>query len=223
MTKVSLREEAVKLRKDGNSYNLIRRRVTVSKSTLTVWLRDVPFSPNKEVQNRIRGAALRVSEWSHKNKELSVKTAQRLARKKLGIVSRRDLFLLGLGLYIGEGTKSRGNVRVINSDPRVVSLAVRWFEEIFGLKTKNFSLTIHLYPDNDIEEALNFWAHATGIPRGQFGKVQIDRRKKKLKKRGMLQYGTAQLRVHSRGEKKFGVLLFRIIIALIDEAYRQND
>lgn len=131
--------------------------------------------------------------------------------------------MLGLGVYIGEGSKSRGNIRVINSDPRVITLVIRWFEDVFGLKIINFSLTVHLYPDNNLNDAVNFWSKVTGIPKEQFGKVQIDSRKKKTKKRGMLKYGTAHLYIHSRGNKKLGVQLFRNIIALIDRAYSQID
>jgi len=223
MAKSELKAKAVELRDKGYSYNLIRRQVPVSKSTLTLWLRGINFSPNKEVQNRVRGAALKVSKWSHRNKMQSLETARKRALTKLGALSSRDLFLLGLGVYIGEGTKTKEHVRVINSDPRVIALAIRWFEESFGLKTKNFKITLHLYPDNDVKKSIAFWSRITNIPRSHFGKTQIDRRKKTLKKRGMLKHGTAHLYVQSRGEKEFGVLLFRTIIALISEAYRQVD
>lgn len=223
MTKPNLKTKAVELRKAGYSYNLIRQQISVSKSTLSLWLKDTPFKPNEIVVNRIRGAILRVHEWQNSNKKESIKAAKQYARSELGALSPRDLFLLGLGVYIGEGSKTRGNTRIINSDPRVISLAIRWFEETFGLKKKNFSITIHLYPDNNLIDAVNFWSQVTGIPKNQFGKVQIDMREKKLKKRGMLKYGTAHLYVHSRGNKKFGVQLFRNIVALIDAAFKQID
>lgn len=156
-----------------------------------------------------------------RSNQTSIEIARRHALKKLGTLSLRDLFLLGVGLYIGEGSKSRGHVRITNSNPRVISLAIRWLEESFGLRTENLSLAIHLYPDNNIEESLSFWSRTTGIPRAQFRKTQVGRREKKHKKRGMLRYGTAHLNIRGRGERKFGVLLFRTIIALIDETYRQ--
>lgn len=223
MTKTEMKSKAVELRTQGYSYNLIRKQVLVSKSTLSVWLKDVAFSPNKEVQNRVRAASLNLTEWSRRDKQNSIEIAQKQAQAKLGTLSARDLFMLGLGLYMGEGTKSHGFVRVINSDPRVIALAIRWFEESFGMRTENFSLTIHLYPDNDIAKSLSFWSNVTGIPLSQFGKIQVDRREKKAKKRGMLQYGTAHLYVQSRGRKEFGVLLFRTIIALSEKAYHQID
>lgn len=129
--------------------------------------------------------------------------------------------MLGVGLYIGEGTKTQGLVRVINSDPKVIQLAIKWFMDVFGLPNTHFHLDIHLYPDNDIEKSLTFWSVATGIPRLQFGKTQIDRRQKTTNKRGVLQYGTAHLRIKSCGKKEYGVFLFRRIIFQIETIYQQ--
>ncbi len=45
---------AIKLRKKGYSYNLILKEVRVAKSTLSIWLRDIPYAPSKQVLNRIK-------------------------------------------------------------------------------------------------------------------------------------------------------------------------
>ena len=42
------------------------------------------------------------------------------AEEELGIISKRDLFMLGLGLYIGEGAKSISRVSIANSNSAVV-------------------------------------------------------------------------------------------------------
>ena len=39
-----LKEKALKMRKQGMSYSQIRAEVKVSKSTLSLWLRDLPLS-----------------------------------------------------------------------------------------------------------------------------------------------------------------------------------
>ena len=48
------RNEAIKLRKKGHSYNLISLKLNISKSTLSYWLKEVPYTPNKEVLKRIK-------------------------------------------------------------------------------------------------------------------------------------------------------------------------
>lgn len=64
----------------------------------------------------------------------------------------------------------------------------------------------------------------TGIPEGQFGKTQVDKRKNtSMAKRGKLGYGTAHLTVVSNGRKKFEsmALLRRRINAQMDEVFDQ--
>ena len=129
--------------------------------------------------------------------------------------------MLGIGLYIGEGTKTHDIIRVINSDPKIIKLAINWFENACGLKLENFRMRIHLYPDNDLNECLDFWANASGIPLTQFQKTQIDLRKdKKLSKRGKLPYGTAHLSIKSNGAKEFGVFLSRRINGWMKEVLK---
>jgi len=218
--KKALQNKAIALRRSGYSYNLIQKQVPVSKSTLTLWLANVPYSPNEIVQNRIRGAILNATQWNQKRKRDSLEKAAREARRDLGKLTKRDLFLLGIGLYIGEGSKTQDQVRIVNSDPDVICLAIHWFTKVLGLRKEHFSPTIHLYPDNDPRESLEFWSRVTDIPPSQFGKTQIDRRLKKPKKVGLLRYGTAHLHICSRGDKRFGVFLSRKINALIREIYR---
>lgn len=68
MVKVELKEKAVSLRKRGYSYSLIKKYVPVSKSTLTEWLKNIPYTENQEVVNRIRGARFGVVDWQKRNK-----------------------------------------------------------------------------------------------------------------------------------------------------------
>jgi hypothetical protein len=138
----------------------------------------------------------------------------------IGKMSKRDLFMFGLGLYLGEGAKTHDITRVVNSDPNVICLAIAWFNEL-GMSKEQFLIRLHLYPDSNIEKSLQFWSRATTIPRSQFAKVQIDVRKnKKVYKAGKLPYGTAHLSVRSMGRKEFGVVLARKIQAWTDEVAR---
>ncbi|MFT7507016.1 MAG: hypothetical protein ACI92I_000153 [Acidimicrobiales bacterium] len=208
-----LKKQAIKLRKKGYSYNLISEKIGVSKSTLHYWLTEIPYTANAEVQKRIGKARARSGEVKHQIKLETFRKAKALAIDDIGSLNGRDLFMLGLGIYIGEGEKNE-NIGVINADPRIVVLLMRWFKEVCSLENSNFTLAIHLYPDNDIEESLTYWSGITDIPRSQFGKTQIDKRENKsINKRGKLPHGTAHLRVKSNGKKEFGVLLSRRIHA----------
>lgn len=131
MTKYVAREKAIKLRKDGHSYNYIVDKIGVSKGTLNCWLSDI--------------------------------------------------------LYIREGLKSYGSIRVINANPKVIRFMVKWFKEIFGMSDENFVIRLHLYPDNDGKDCIDFWSRETGLLTSQLQKTQINTRKnKKISKRGKL-------------------------------------
>jgi len=219
----SIKDEAIKLRKEGNSYSLISSKISVAKSTLSDWLKDVPFIPNELViHNRIENIN-NIIRIKRADKAASYMNALEYGKKQVGALTQRDIFMLGLGIYLGEGSKTSDQVRIVNSDPRIIKLAMTWFKKSFGLNDHNFRLRLHIYPDNDDHKAMNFWGNALGIKREYIQRSYIDIRTNKKKSReGVLPYGTAHLGVSSNGNKDFGVLLHRKIIASIDFALDQT-
>lgn len=223
MTYTDKKIMAMQLRKQGYSYSLIAEQLGVSKGTLSVWLSKLPYTPNLKVLDRVGKARALVNKKRSEAKMATHERAQQAAIKDLATIKKRDIAMIGLGLYIGEGQKNE-TVGVINSDPRVIKLAIRWLCEAFGLTIENFTLAIHIYPDNNMQVSLNYWSKVTGIPISQFGKTQVDRRKdKSISKRGKLMHGTAHLRVKSNGNKEFGVFLSRRIRALMDLVLSENN
>ncbi|OGZ58598.1 MAG: hypothetical protein A2728_01735 [Candidatus Spechtbacteria bacterium RIFCSPHIGHO2_01_FULL_38_11] len=217
-----IKNKAIEYRKKGYSYNMISEKLDLPKSTLSDWLKDIPFRPNQEVINRIGNAKLKSAQTKNRQKIENIKKMKKIAFKEVDKLSNRDLFMLGIGLYWGEGTKRYSHIRIINSDPAIIQASVRWFKDICKLKNKNFSIRVHIYPDNYEKECLRYWSNIAGISLNNFGKTQIDRRKNKsFKKRGTLPYGTAHLEIRSRGKKEFGVELHRRIMGWIEAVSKQ--
>ncbi len=218
---MSIREQAFALRKSGYSYNFISEKTGISKSTLSGWLGSIPYKPNKVTLERI-GKARTASGFAKAKQKLdSIDQAVKEAKNEIGKISKRDLFMLGIGIYVGEGTKTHGIVRVINSDPKIIKFTVGWFREVCGLSMENFRIRIHLYPDCNVKKSLEFWSKSSGINLKQFQKTQVDNRKeKKMFKRGKLPHGTAHLSIKSNGKKEFGVFLSRKINAWIGEVLK---
>lgn len=222
MQSVSLVKKAIRLRELGYSYSMISQMLGLAKSTLNYWLKNIPYSPNEEVLMRIKLAHAKSAEAAHARKMADIVGVKDMAKRELGRLSKRDLWLLGIGLYLGEGSKLHENARIINANPEIIKLAIQWFRKICGLKMTNFSLSIHTYPDNDVRETLNYWSKVTGLPREQFGKTQVDKRSdKKLKHKGKLPYGTAHLTIKAMGSKEFGVRLHRRIMGWIEATFGQ--
>jgi hypothetical protein len=223
MKPLSLKEKAIEHRKQGYSYNMISEKLGLAESTLRDWLKEIPYEPNKEVIARIGKGRAKAAQTKHNQKLANIYQVKALAKRELGKLTKRDLWLLGIGLYLGEGSKSsKENVRVINSNPEIIKFAVNWFREICGLKNENFTLAIHTYPDNNIRATINYWSKVTGIPKKQFGKTQIDRRTNKSgRKKRKLPYGTAHLTVRANRKKEFGVNLHRRIMCWIEAVLNQ--
>ena len=216
----STRDLAVTLRKEGFAYSYISEKTGLSKSTISEWLSKIPYTPNQQTIERVGKAIAASNARKTKIRQDETEKTRQAAFLDIGDMSKRDLFMFGLGLYLGEGAKTYGITRIVNADPNVIDLAIAWFHGL-GVSPKQFLLTIHLYPDSDVEESLQFWSRTTTIPRSQFGKTQIDRRTNKQKSRaGKLPHGTAHLTVRSLGRKEFGVVLARKIQAWTDEVAR---
>lgn len=221
--RVILKEKALALRKQGYSYFLIQEKTKVAKSTLNYWFKKVKYKPNKEVLFRISNASKKSRMILKKRRQEEKAEIEKLSRKEIKNLTRRDLWMIGIGLYIGEGSKHKsGIVRIVNSDPEVIKIAIKWFINSCSLSIDNLTIALHLYPDNDVNKCLDYWSSITEIPINQFRKTQVDKRKNKLRlNKNKLPYGTAHLTIRACGNKHNGVYLFRHILGWINEAKRQ--
>ena len=216
----SLKDRAVDLRRRGWSYNIIAKRLGVGKSTLSDWLRTIPYEPNQVVIRRIRSGPAKAAASKQRRVLQQITRLRDEARQEIGTMSKRDLFFLGLGLYMGEGSKLYENIRLINSNPDLVRVAMKWFRDVCEVPERNFAIVLHLYPDSSPRAARRFWSRVAGVSTRQFEKVQIDQRTDKSpKKRRRLPYGTAHIKVYGRGDQRFGVALHRRIMGWTSAVY----
>ncbi len=215
------RQQAVKLREAGHTYAYIMEKTGFSKSTLSGWLSDIVYTPNETTLRRLGRARAAASARKAHIKSQSLEQIQRNAIKDIAKITKRDLFMFGLGLYLGEGGKTNDIVRISSSDPRIIQIGIAWFESL-GVVKDQFAPRIHLYPDSDVQKSLQFWSQTTSIPISQFHKSQIDvRTGKKQSKKGRLPHGTLHLGVRGGGRKEFGVAFARRIHAWNDEVSKR--
>jgi hypothetical protein len=205
-----LRTEAEKLRDQGYSYNLIHEKLGISKSTMSNWFKDKPFLPNEEVQKRINNGQANIGIVRHNIRVQETKMLRKQGTHEIGNLTKRDLWMLGLGLYIGEGAKTTETIRISNSDPAVIQLSIKWLKEVLGLTNENISIRLHLYPDNNLDTCQRYWQDITGLSKSNFRRPSIDRRiNKKASRSGKLPYGTAHITTMAAGDPNKGVRLFR--------------
>ncbi|MEK7168440.1 MAG: hypothetical protein AAB778_00335, partial [Patescibacteria group bacterium] len=130
MAKLILKREVIELRKQGKSYSDIRKIVKVSKSSLSLWLKDVLLTDDQKIALKDRRKrAVETYRKTMKLKRLRRNSSYYLNQINKWIpLSDREVFIAGLFLYLGEGNKvSRSSVGIPNTDSSVVKFALYWF------------------------------------------------------------------------------------------------
>lgn len=161
--KVEARNQAVDLRLAGWTMPEIAAELGVSRGSVSLWTRDVPYVPRRPRARRSGGPNRLQQAKADEIAELL-----EWGRAEVGELSDRDLLIAGTALYAGEGSKTDGKVVFANSDPRMISLFLRWLRTFFPIDETRLRLRLCLHEGLDLAEAEAFWAALTGIPTSQF-------------------------------------------------------
>lgn len=193
---INLKEEAIKLRKSGLSYKEIRDKISVSKSTLSYWLKDIPLA--KRHRDRLYTKKVHfLSLGSQSQKERRAREIDTIildAKKEISVPITEDSYrLLGAALYWAEGTKG-ACLEFTNSDPHLILFMVKWFEKIFEIKPEIIGAHLNIHDNQDDQAMKKFWSDLCEIPLKNFGKTHIKPHNKNYKKNN-LYYGTIKIRV----------------------------
>lgn len=171
----------MKLRQQGYTYPAIKKSLKVSKSTLSYWLRDVELTPAQRSKIYSEGLAKRVEAYLLTTRARRKRIVQEYYTKqkdKLLPLTKRELLIAGLFLYLGEGAKSNWfDVGISNSNPSIIRFAIFWLVDVLGANRQKLKVRLHLYSDMDIRKEVNFWRKITGLPLNQFGKPYIKQNK----------------------------------------------
>ena len=191
---------AIQLRKEGHSYPKILKTVNVSKSTLSLWLRDIDLTPQQQ-KKLLRGREISRYAAAKKKKELRIlKTNEIIKKGKEEIKDFIDnsLFTTGLALYWSEGAKnSSESVRFANSDEFMIKLIMRWFREICNVPEKKFRVQVHMHELHCSSDLEGYWSRVTGIPSNQFYRTYV--KKTSLgQRRNILYNGTCSVTISNK-------------------------
>jgi hypothetical protein len=198
LMKTEERTEARRLRRLGWSVKEIERSLGVSRSSVSLWVRDVPLTEEQRAElhrrsatspGQLAGAAANAVLGRARRRE-----HQRNGRTRAGTNDR--LHLAGCMLYWAEGDKCRGAVRVANSDPDLLRLFVRFLRECYGAPDHRLSVTCNLFADH-IErqrEIEDFWLETLELPRTCLRPsiVNVYSKYSQKKRKNKLPYGTCK-------------------------------
>lgn len=172
--KEKLRVKATSMRKRGASLLEISKKCSISKSTASLWLRDIKLDLKaREILAKKGG-----NSWQ---KALAVKS--KLRQGKLSKIDKdakvylngpnafkNDSLLLCSLLYWCEGVKAGGVVNFVNSDPSMVSFFLKLLRHSFVLDETKFRVCLHLHPYHNELTQEKFWSNIINIPISQFNK-----------------------------------------------------
>ncbi|MFD5799267.1 hypothetical protein ACFWIO_38240 [Streptomyces diastatochromogenes] len=175
--KDELRERARELRMQGWTYNQIQAELGCSKSSVSLWVRDLPHPEPKctpEEQRARMNAGLAKLRANQDRERVATKQA---AAAAIGELSDRELFIAGVALYWAEGAKDKPYRRTevlqfINSDPNVIKLFLRWLE-LLDVTRDRLTVRVSIHESADVEAAEKFWADIIGLDVSSFSKATL--------------------------------------------------
>lgn len=211
-------EKALILRQQGKSYSQIKTILAVSKSTLSYWLREYPLSKERirELRDWNEQRIEKYRETMRIKKEVRLRAVYIDQRRILLPLTRRELFIAGLFLYWGEGSKSReSDISVSNTDPTVIKFFVRWLTDIWGISKKELRVQLQLYSDMNLDREINYWAASLKLLKSQFNKPYVKRTSQyRINHKGAFGHGTCNVKY---GSARLKEKILMSIKALADE------
>ncbi|OGI15450.1 MAG: hypothetical protein A2878_01560 [Candidatus Moranbacteria bacterium RIFCSPHIGHO2_01_FULL_54_31] len=215
MIAVGVKEKAIILRKRGSSLKEISDRLKVSKSTASLWLRNVKLSSSalktleeKKQNGRKRGNARQIEKSIENVRDIRDSVTRYLRVTPFSKEQAKGFCAL---LYGCEGSKNEtGRMAFINSDPALITFFLHLFRLAFEVNEKKFRVLMHLHQYHDEKKQKKFWSEITGIPSEQFSKTYQKPNGQKNIREGY--QGCVSVRYNSASVQKELVILYREMI-----------
>lgn len=179
------KKEAIDLRKRGNTYGMIIKKINVKipKSTLSYWFKKIKLSKkaikkmdSSIYQNMKKARIIAINT----KKEKRIAYLEKIKNKVIHlnkIQKNRDVAKIILAtLYLGEGSKNRSSIMFGNSDPKIIRLFLKLLRLCYSIDESKFRCTLQCRADHNITELEKFWQKVTNIPSDKFYKARIDPR-----------------------------------------------
>jgi len=194
---------AIKLRKQGKSYQEIALALNVPKSTLSNWFSGTSWSgKTKDYLSKLArdNASKRMTVISHK-KRAELQTAYQkqriIAKQQFKKFVKERLLIAGLMIYWGEGDSKleNGIIRVANSDPLMIRLFYRFLKKYLPEVQAKAKIYLVLYKDLDEKSCQSTWSKKVGLPLERFIKSSFIKGRHPSRR---LSYGIGTLTISSR-------------------------
>jgi transposase len=180
--KDDLHAKARELRARGYTYVEIATELGVSRSSVSLWVRDMPRAgrlSHAEISARKAEGAARYWASEGLRREARRQAIKAAAASEIGSLSGRELLIGGALAYWCEGSKSKpyrrdDRVTFINSDPGLIRFFMR-FLAATGTSSDRLTCSLQIHESADVAAAQRFWERVTGLDPAQFRRPTIKR------------------------------------------------
>ena len=157
------KERARDLRAESWTLQAIASELGVSRSSVSVWVRDVRFEPKPRHRPIFRNPSS-----LHLAKLAQIEEMNQWGREQIGVLSEAAFLAAGVALYAGEGAKKDGSVNFANTNSEMVSFFCAWLRHFFEVDESRVRVRVYLHQGLDLDAAEEHWAKIVGVPRTQF-------------------------------------------------------
>lgn len=160
--KDDLRDRARELRLKGMTYDEIQVELGCSKSSISLWVRDLPKPEPRYTEEEHRALMTAGLKRLRQSQDESRQATKEAAEREVGAIADRELFLIGVGLYWAEGQKSKSYARrerviFVNSDADMIQVFLAWLD-LLGVEPQRIRYRVMIHETADVTGAEHFWA-----------------------------------------------------------------
>lgn len=159
------------LRKMGKSYKQIHAELRIPVSTLSDWFAGEEWS--QKIRTRLTQEAsvlhtARIIELDRirgQHLARAYEAAREEARREFQTLKYDPLFISGIMLYWGEGTKNpKQGVKFTNSDAKMVRFYVEFLRKSCQIPVEKIRAYVLIYPDIEEKVSRAYWSKMTALP-----------------------------------------------------------
>lgn len=179
------KEEAIRLRKTGVSITKIEKQLSIPRSTLSGWFKNIKLSEKQKQKlatsskAHLADARKKAVAWHNAQKEFRVQEAEKSAKETFSRLKISDPSILELAaaiLYLGEGSKKNAETSLGSSDPMILKFFIAVLRRAYALEDSKIRCELYLRADQDPVKIKRFWSNELQLPIESFRQVNIDKR-----------------------------------------------
>ena len=178
---VQMNSQAIELRRQGYSYSDISKKLKVSKTSISNWVRNVRLTENEK--NNLENSLKMKRQRSRMQASISIKAKKVFKERVAYDNAEKDFkkfisdpfFTLGLGLYWQHGLKRGNYFQFTSSELNSIRIMIAWIEKYINFHKSKAKYRLFTHFSQKEKENEDYWAQIIGVSRDLFLKTIYSR------------------------------------------------